>query len=192
MTTPTKDVVDLILNDHREVERLFEELRSKPATRANNLPVLISLLTAHSRAEEAEVYPVAASEAGAAHDVEHSQEEHIEADQLLARLAETNPSSPEFDTVLQEVVDAITHHVEEEEAKVLPAIRSNLPDSRRAELGEAFLVSRQGHLGEMPGDIRKSELDQQAANAGMPGASSMSKEQTKSALQEKVQQSEEQ
>ncbi|TDE91540.1 hemerythrin domain-containing protein [Occultella glacieicola] len=191
MTTPTDDVVDLILNDHREVERLFEELRSNPATRANNLPVLISLLTAHSRAEEAEVYPVAASEAGAGHDVEHSQEEHIEADQLLAKLAETDHSSPEFETVLREVVDSITHHVEEEEAKVLPAMRSNLTDARRAELGEAFLSSREKHLGEMPSDIRKSELDQQAANVGLSGASSMSKAQTERALQEKAEESEE-
>jgi len=58
------DVVDLIMQDHREVERLFDELKDSPEKRPNLLPVLTTLLTAHSRAEEAEVYPVAAAEAG--------------------------------------------------------------------------------------------------------------------------------
>ena len=50
----TADVVDLIMQDHREVERLFEELRTSPDKRPNLVPVLTALLTAHSRAEEAE------------------------------------------------------------------------------------------------------------------------------------------
>ncbi len=85
------DVVDLIMQDHREVERLFDELKDSPEKRPNLLPVLTTLLTAHSRAEEAEVYPVAAEEAGEKEEVSHSQQEHIEADQLLAKLAATDP-----------------------------------------------------------------------------------------------------
>jgi hemerythrin superfamily protein len=92
------DVVDLIMQDHREVERLFDELKESPEKRPNLLPVLTTLLTAHSRAEEAEVYPVAASEAGEKEEVSHSQQEHIEADQLLAKLAATDPTSAQFDT----------------------------------------------------------------------------------------------
>jgi hemerythrin superfamily protein len=169
------DVVDLIMQDHREVERLFEELRTSPDRRLNLLPVLTALLIAHSRAEEAEVYPVARDEAGEADEVAHSQEEHVEADQLLARLAESDPQSADFDDVLNELVSAVKHHVEEEESKVLPGMRQRLSDGRRAELGEAFASSRKQHLGEQPGDISKEELTQQARNAGIQGASSMSK-----------------
>ncbi|MGW4110824.1 hemerythrin domain-containing protein [Actinosynnema sp. NPDC004786] len=53
------DVVDLIMQDHREVERLFAELKDHPEKRPLLVPVLTAVLTAHSRAEEAEVYPVA-------------------------------------------------------------------------------------------------------------------------------------
>lgn len=59
-----RNVVELIKSDHREVERLFDLLQKQPETRSLNFPVLCSLLIAHSRAEEAEVYPVARSEAG--------------------------------------------------------------------------------------------------------------------------------
>lgn len=39
------DVVDLIMQDHREVERLFDELKDSPEKRPNLLPVLTTLLT---------------------------------------------------------------------------------------------------------------------------------------------------
>jgi hemerythrin-like domain-containing protein len=177
------DVVDLIMQDHREVERLFDELKNNPEKRPNLLPVLTTLLTAHSRAEEAEVYPVAAAEAGEKDEVSHSQQEHIEADQLLAKLAKTDPSSADFDKALQNLIDAVSHHVEEEETKVLPGMRANLSDQRRAELGDAFAASRKEHLGEQPGDMTKEQLAQQASNADLSGTSGLSKDQ----LQQKVQ-----
>jgi hemerythrin superfamily protein len=177
------DVVDLIMQDHREVERLFDELKESSEKRPNLLPVLTTLLTAHSRAEEAEVYPVAATEAGEKDEVSHSQQEHIEADQLLAKLAGTDPASPEFDKVLQNLIDAVSHHVEEEETKVLPGMRSNLSEQRRSELGEAFVASRKQHLGEQPGDMTREELSKQASNADISGTSGLSKDE----LQKKVQ-----
>ncbi|MEU4602760.1 hemerythrin domain-containing protein [Kribbella sp. NPDC023972] len=180
------DVVDLIMQDHREVERLFDELKDSPEKRPNLLPVLTTLLTAHSRAEEAEVYPVAATEAGEKEEVSHSQQEHIEADQLLAKLAQTDPTSPEFDTVLQNLVDAVSHHVEEEETKVLPGMRSNLSDERRAQLGEAFVASRKQHLGEQPGDMTKEQLVQQASNADISGTSGLSKEELKKKVEQEA------
>lgn len=176
------DVVDLIMQDHREVERLFDELKANPEKRPNLLPVLTTLLTAHSRAEEAEVYPVAAEEAGEKEEVSHSQQEHLEADQLLAKLAATPPESPAFDEALQNLVDAVSHHVEEEETKVLPGMRSNLSAERRAQLGDAFVASRKQHLGEQPGDITRDQLAQQAANADISGTSGLNKDE----LQQKV------
>ena len=170
------NVVDLIMNDHRELERLFDQLQSQPDTRATTLPVMISLLTAHSRAEEAEVYP-AADEAGGDKDVEHSQREHLECDQLAADLAATAVDAPDFEEKLTKLVDAVKHHVEEEETTVLPGMRNLLPTERLDELGEAFLASREEHLGSMPADITKDELEQQAANANIGGASAKSKDE---------------
>lgn len=177
------DVVDLILQDHREMERLFDALKNEPDKRPNLLPLLTTLLTAHSRAEEAEVYPVAAAEAGEKDDVSHSQQEHIEADQLLAKLAGTEPSSPDFESALQNLVDAVTHHVEEEETKVLPGMRSNLSEQRRAELGDAFAASRKQHLGEQPGDMTRDELSQQAKNADIPNTSNLPKDDLEKTVQ---------
>jgi hemerythrin superfamily protein len=177
------DVVDLIMSDHRELERLFDTLLNQPDQRATLLPVMTTLLTAHSRAEETEVYP-AAREAGGEDDVQHSQQEHLLADQLAEKLAATDPDSDEFPAALKELVDAVKHHVEEEEKTVLPGMRERLDEARRAELGQAFLSAREEHLGQQPGEMSKAELNQQAANAGISGASSMSKSELKSELED--------
>ena len=178
------DVVELILKDHREVERLFEQLRTDPASRPGSLPVLTTLLFAHSRAEESEVYPVVADEVGAAEHVEHSQEEHVEADELLAKLAETDPESADFLTALEEVVKAVSHHIEEEEETVLADMRSGLSEERRAELGEAFLTERQKHLGDQPEDITRDELRQQAANMDISAPSGATKDELQQTLRD--------
>jgi hemerythrin superfamily protein len=170
------DVVDLILNDHRELERLFDTLQRDPATRLTLVPVMVSLLTAHSRAEEAEVYP-AAVEAGATKDVEHSQKEHLEADQLAKEVSEADVESPDFEEKLDKLIHAVKHHVGEEESTVLPEMRAGLDADRLDELARRFLASREEHLGDMPRDITKDELEQQAANAQIPGGSSKTKDE---------------
>jgi hemerythrin-like domain-containing protein len=180
------DVVDLIMQDHREVERLFDELKDNPEKRVGLVPVLTTLLSAHSRAEETAVYPAAASEADEADDVAHSQEEHVEADQLLLKLGQTDPTSAEFEKVLQNLVDAVSHHVEEEETKVLPGMRAKLSSERLTQLGEAFAASRKEHLGDQPEDITREQLLQQARNADLPGASSLGKDELKEKLQQKA------
>ena len=184
------DVVDMIMDDHREVERLFDRLKHEPESRALVLPAVTALLIAHSRAEESEVYPAARDEAGEADQVEHSQAEHVEAEQLLEQLAGMDPGDVGFETTLQELVDAVQHHVDEEESSVLPGLRERLSAERLAELGEAFAQQRAEHLGEAPGEATRDELLQQAANAGIEGASSMSKAELKSALEAKAEEEE--
>ena len=176
------DVVDLILKDHRELERLFDTLLNEPDKRATLVPVMTTLLFAHSRAEESEVYP-AARAAGGEEDVEHSQKEHLQADQLAEKVAATDPDSDEFADVLRELVDAVKHHVEEEEETVLPGMRDRIDEAKRNQLGEAFLSTRERYLGDQPDDITKGQLEQQAANVGMGGASSMSKDELETKLE---------
>jgi hypothetical protein len=80
----------------------------------------------------------------------------------------------------------VTHHVEEEETKVLPGMRANLSDERRTQLGEAFAASRKQHLGEQPGDMTRDELAQQASNADISGTSGLSKDQLKKKVEKEA------
>ncbi len=177
------NVVDLIKNDHREFERLFEALRNQPDQRPTLAPQMLTLLTAHSRAEEQQVYPAAVA-AGISEDVEHSQKEHLAADQLAADLAGTEPGAAAFEAKLDKLIEAVTHHLEEEEESVLPAMQEQMSAEELSELGQAFLESRQKHLGDFPADITKDALEQQAINADVPGGSAMTKSELRSKLGE--------
>jgi len=177
------DVVDLIIQDHRELQRMFEELRSDPSKRRALAPMMSTLLFAHSRAEESEVYPGARA-AGNADDVEHSQEEHLAADQLAERLSALDPESGEFAEVLDQLIEAVTHHLEEEEETVLPHLRERLSADELDNLAERFLAARAEHLGDQPGDMTKAQLEQQARNIELEGASVMDKDELKSELEE--------
>lgn len=180
------DVVDLILQDHREFERLFTVLRSEPEKRATVTPVLTTLLFAHGRAEESAVYPAAIEEAGEADEVEHSQEEHIEADRLMEELTGKDPDSAEFAEILEKVIESVSHHLEEEEETVLPGMRERLSDARRQELGAEFLRVRNELLGGQVEDVTKAQLVQQAENLGLDGVSGKSKDELRTELQEQV------
>jgi hemerythrin superfamily protein len=183
------DVVELIKSDHREVERLFDLLQKDVATRGLNFPVVCALLIAHSRAEEAEVYPVAKDEAGETEEVSHSQGEHAEAEHMLEEMIAMDFESAEFDKALDELIKAVNHHVEEEESRVLPGMQQRLSAKRRAELAEAFISARTEHLGDRPGQASRDELLQAAANAGLSGTSNSSKQELEQELLEHAEQS---
>src|SRR3546814_20967742 len=107
----SQDVIDLIMRDHREMERMFEQLKSDPDSRPALVPVLTTLLTAHSRAEESEVYPAAREEAGGAEDVAHSQAEHLLADKPALEPGAPDPGTAALDSQLADLIDAAPHHV---------------------------------------------------------------------------------
>ncbi|GAB2583014.1 hypothetical protein GCM10027168_14630 [Streptomyces capparidis] len=187
------DAIELITSDHREVERLFEQMQSRKDDRATLAEEVAHMLIAHSRAEEEQVYPVIAREAPDEEDqVQHGEEEHQQAERLARTLKDTDPGSEEFDRVLEQLVEAVTHHVETEENEVLPALREAVDDKRLNELGDAFWRKRQEVLtglesGGDIGDMTREELYEKAKEADVPGRSGMKKDELVEALREQDQ-----
>ncbi|MFE4636874.1 hemerythrin domain-containing protein [Streptomyces sp. NPDC056773] len=143
-----QDVVALILKDHRRMEDLFRRMRSVEADRADALAKLSALLVAHSEAEEAEVYGALKRFRDVDNaEVEHGTEEHAEGNEaLLALLEVSEVGSDDWDGRLEDLVKAVSHHLDEEERTILNGARENVPDERRAELGAAFLRERERRL----------------------------------------------
>ncbi|WP_411102993.1 hemerythrin domain-containing protein [Streptomyces sp. cmx-4-9] len=142
------DVVALILKDHRTMEELFRRMRSVEADRAAALKKFSALLIAHGEAEENEVYGALKRFKNVDNEeVEHGEEEHEEGNEALLKLLEVDDiGSDEWDERLEELVKAVTHHLDEEERTILNGARESVPDDRRAELGAAFLRERDKHL----------------------------------------------
>src|SRR5690554_5752339 len=119
----TEDVVELILADHREFERLLRQLRNREADRAGLLHQLADLLVAHAEAEEREVYPALKRKAPSeAEEIDHGAEEHAEGHEALLALQQTDIDDVDaFEEALEELSESLTHHLDEEERDVLNA-----------------------------------------------------------------------
>ncbi|MFE1411047.1 hemerythrin domain-containing protein [Streptomyces sp. NPDC058746] len=150
-----QDVVEVILEDHRTMEDLFRRMRSVEDDRAGALETFSSLLIAHGEAEEAEVYGALKRFKDVDNEeVEHGEEEHAEGNKALLALLEVDEvGSEEWDERLEDLVEAVSHHVDEEERTILNGARENVPDERRAELGDAFLREREQQLSSGCGSI---------------------------------------
>lgn len=155
--TDSRDVLDLILDDHREMERLFRALRNRDENRQARLRELADLLVAHAEAEEREVYPVLKRKAPQdREEIAHSYEEHDEGHEALAALQEVSDADQDtFEERLEELVETVTHHLDEEERDVLNAARENVDRATRERLGDAFLNARNGLIAQQPGEPEK-------------------------------------
>ncbi|MDQ0711447.1 hemerythrin superfamily protein [Streptomyces luteogriseus] len=144
----TQDVVELILQDHRRMEELFRRMRSVEDDRAGALQEFADLLIAHAQAEEAEVYPALKRYKNIDdEEVEHGEHEHDEGNEALLELLEVEEvGSDEWDSKLEELVEAVTHHADEEERTILNGARENVAMARREELGLAFVRERERQL----------------------------------------------
>ncbi|MFJ4565518.1 hemerythrin domain-containing protein [Streptomyces caelestis] len=144
----TQDVVELILRDHRRMEDLFREMRSVEADRSGALREFADLLIAHALAEEAKVYPALKRYKNIDdEEVEHGEHEHDEGNKALLDLLQVEEvGSDEWDEKLEELVEAVTHHADEEERTILNGARENVAMERREELGQAFRQERERQL----------------------------------------------
>ncbi|MFD1149199.1 hemerythrin domain-containing protein [Saccharothrix hoggarensis] len=149
------DVVELILADHRRFEELFRALRDRESDRSTLLSELAALLVAHAEAEESEVYPALKRYKEVDdEEVDHGAEEHAEGHQALLALMEVaDTASEEWESKLEELVQALNHHVDEEERTILNDARQQVSDERRAELGRLFTDIRQDRLDDNCGDL---------------------------------------
>ncbi|PSK66240.1 DNA nickase [Micromonospora sp. MH33] len=123
-----RDVVDVLMTDHREVEAIFVELESRQGTpehRRQLADVVIAELVRHSVAEEAYVYPAARKALPDGDQLaEHEIYEHAAAERTMKELASLDPSEPRFDELLTKLTATIRHHVQDEENDLFPRLRA--------------------------------------------------------------------
>ena len=182
------DVVTVITNDHRLMEQILRQLESGSGDREALLTECAARLTAHSHAEEQQVYPAIAeidpSEAG---EVFEGADEHHKAEMMLLNLQHIDPDGPEFRERLAEFAGAVRRHIEHEESEILPALKRAVDRKRLEQLGTAFERVRLEELkiAGLPSSLdrmTREELYELARKANITGRSHMSKDQLAEAL----------
>jgi hemerythrin superfamily protein len=138
-----QDVIEILEQDHREVEGMFRELeslrgasRDEEQTRRKDLTEQVTIeLVRHSVAEEVLVYPKVENEVSE-EEAEHAREEHAEAEETLHRLEKLDADDPAFDDELATLMEEIRHHIEDEEGQMFAHMRQVIDEGELQSLGE--------------------------------------------------------
>jgi iron-sulfur cluster repair protein YtfE (RIC family) len=126
------NVIELLNQDHRKVERLFAQFEATQD--ADVAHQICDELTVHAAVEEEIVYPVLERiDAPLEHEAE---QEHAEAKELIARIQGMTAGDPDLVATVTKLKAGIEHHVAEEEGEAWPKMRSGA-GTRLDDLGDA-------------------------------------------------------
>ncbi|MBX5484306.1 MAG: hemerythrin domain-containing protein [Myxococcaceae bacterium] len=141
------NALELLRNDHRKVEDLFDRLgvTDRPEEKADLFEELAELLEVHARIERDVFYP-AVKEKNTERLLRQLLEEHEDMDQLLARMFALDVEDERFDAELELLQRAVEAHVSEEEARLFPAVKRMLSDELLEALGDELEAEREATL----------------------------------------------
>lgn len=137
------EAIALIERQHEQIRDLmdqFAELSDRPSKKKDELVAeLVTVLTKHARMEELVFYPAVMQEVpGLRPEIEEGIEEHHLTDLALKELSGLSSDAERFDMKVHVLIEAMRHHLTEEEQDLLPKVERGMDGKRRRELGEAM------------------------------------------------------
>ena len=132
------DVIDLLTNDHAEVNALFGRFKqaSKPETKQELATQIVHELSVHAAVEEQFVYPLMRAKLeNGSEKASHAIEEHAEVKRLLADIEKLDSDKADFDKKMAKVTESVQHHVQEEEGELFPELRTATQADTRERIG---------------------------------------------------------
>src|SRR5215211_996876 len=130
------DPFELLKADHRDVEKLFQELESaRGAAKLRVFEQIKTELELHTQIEEKIFYP-ALEEPEETHDLAlEAYEEHAVVKNLLKQLGRAKTADDEWEAQAKVLQENVEHHVEEEENELFEKAESALGEEELEELG---------------------------------------------------------
>lgn len=146
MTQTRSDGITVLIEDHRAVEQVFQELESgsgSPEHRRDLTDHVIAELVRHSVAEEHYLYPTTRKALSDGDQVaDHELSEHTEAERIMNELDGLDPTDARFNELLGELINAVRHHVKDEEEDLFPRLREACSETELTELGEQIVRAK--------------------------------------------------
>ncbi|MFD9591208.1 hemerythrin domain-containing protein [Kitasatospora sp. NPDC059973] len=134
------NVIEELMADHREVEDMFGRIRAMSgggqALRDVIDQVTIELVR-HSVAEEQYLYPAVREHLdGGDALADREIEDHRQVEDLLKQLEDLRTDDPTMGSVLRQLMDEVSAHVEDEETNLFPMLRTACTPEQLDDLGD--------------------------------------------------------
>jgi len=132
------NALEVLKQDHQKVKGLFKEATGSPdqSKRKELFDKIDTELEIHAHIEETVFYPALETHEELKDLVAEALEEHQEVRILLEELEELGSESHDFGSKLQELIESVEHHVEEEEGEMFPKVREVFDESQLEQLGQ--------------------------------------------------------
>ena len=137
------DVVDLLLDQHRLIRELCDEISSAAvADREEPFRSLLRLLAVHEAVEEELVHPyVKRRVEGAKAAVADRVEEEREVNRMLVALDSLGPTNPGFEELFTRFRTALLAHADKEESSEFAGLRTATRPAERTAMAAAVRVA---------------------------------------------------
>ena len=151
------DAFNLLKEDHRKVEELFEQLESAQGqAKMRVFEQIKSELELHTHIEEKVFYP-ALEKPKQTHDLTlEAYEEHDVVKKLLQELSRARTANEEWEAKAKVLQENVEHHVEEEEGELFPKASSALGADEIEALGEQMEAEKERKLSSGSKSSKKS------------------------------------
>lgn len=122
-----KDAIDLLMNDHRQVESLFKQFEGAEDDKREKRRIareICAELGMHAKIEEQILYPEAARKIEEAKDkIDEGIVEHAGIKRLIKEIPRMSAGDDLFDAKVKVLKEYVQHHVKEEESETFPLLR---------------------------------------------------------------------
>ena len=137
------DAIELLKQQHREVEELFEKFEKagegKPEVMMELFARIADNLAAHATIEEKLFYP-SVYVGPTMEKLQHAVEEHLSAKRVMADLLDMDPLDAQFKPKVAVLKELIEHHVKEEEKELFIGVKKLMTKEELAVIGEQMEV----------------------------------------------------
>ena len=145
------DAIQLLKQDHRTVEDLFEQFEkaSGEGRKQKLAQQICQALTVHAQIEEEIFYPAAREALGDEGKdlLDEAKVEHSSLKELIAQIEVSGPDDELFDAHVKVLGEYVKHHVKEEEGEMFPKLRKS--DMDLAEVGAQLAARKKELMAEM-------------------------------------------
>lgn len=154
---PADRPVEALVRDHHMVRALADKYLNSDSQEVKKQAgtQILQALHMHSRLEESVFYP--AVRRIDASLINHFEQEHLKVDDLIATLEGMSLDDAHSDSLMRELIAAVTAHIQEEESELFPRIEGSGVDMTAVGLQmqafEANLVHTQAQISD--GNIRR-------------------------------------
>lgn len=135
-------IYELLEQDHQEVKDTLKKIKESTdgaaKTRSNLFAKIKQDLEIHTQFEEEVFYPKARKATHMDEEIDDDLEEHEEADELLDEISRLEPTSKEWMAKIEELSEALSHHIEDEEQKLFPGCREALGAEAAETMGQQY------------------------------------------------------